>query len=127
MKWIALAPSAAIAGMLLVTSAYAMEPEPEFYRYELPDNMMGAWSMADEEGNMERVPEGQGDFHMEKYWFNGVDTECAIRNVEKLGEAYTVHAHCRIVDEDYNPEHQWYEVLQFELHGNILHVENVGG
>jgi hypothetical protein len=87
--------------------------------------MMGAWSLENEEGNMERAPKDGGDIYFEKYWFTRVDTECAVRSVNKVGEAYTVAAHCHIIDDPNSP--QWDITIELEVHGDILHWENVGG
>jgi hypothetical protein len=76
-----------LAGMLLLLAAPA-------YADELPDAMLGSWTMGDEEGIMDRTDKESGDFVVEKDAYYAVDTACTILHVEKLENSYIVQSTC---------------------------------
>ena len=80
--------------------------------------------MGDDHNNHERVPDDQADFYVDKTKYSGVDSECEISEAKKLSDnRYLVRAHCQIVDD---PEsRQWDELVEFELNGNVLHLEDI--
>lgn len=94
-----------LAGMMLAFAASAHAEvsyegdKPWLQETQLPDAMMGSWSLGHEEGIMERVGADSGDFNVEKDKYSGVDSERKILHVEKLAEnLYTVQASCAYPD-----------------------------
>jgi hypothetical protein len=89
----------------------------------MPRNMRGSWSMGDENGMHERVPENQGDFYVGRHKLGGVDSECTIKHVQRMAkDKYAVFSHCWIADSDTPPTE---EADVFELIGKELHVYKI--
>jgi hypothetical protein len=84
--------------------------------------MLGDWGIGDEEGLI-RAKEGEGDFHVDKNWYSGVDDECKILKVQKQAEnLYTVQASCNWVDSNLPPK---IFINEFELKGDKLLITPV--
>ena len=77
-----------LAGILLLLAA-------PVYADELPDTMMGWWDFDGENGETLIRSDGDGEFHVSKDSYLGVDDICRILKVEKQTEnLYTVQASC---------------------------------
>jgi hypothetical protein len=89
-----------LAGMLLLLAAPA-------YADELPDTMMGWWDFDGENGETLVRRDGDGEFHVSKDSYMGVDDICRILKVEKQTEnLYALQASCTYVDkpkDDHSP------------------------
>jgi hypothetical protein len=99
------------------------------YAVELPDAMMGSWTMGDEEGIMDRAGKDTGDFLVEKEHYYAVDTACDILHIEKIGNSYIVQANCHF-DDSGGPDSSYQphtETSEFEMKGDRLRVTPATG
>ena len=114
-----------LAGVML---AFAF---PAYAADTLPDAMLGNWTMGDEEGVMDRADKDSGDFFVEKDTYYAVDTICAIKHVEKLGNSYIVQAICKYdsgdVDDKDAPFPPTPNTSEFEMKGDRLRVTPATG
>lgn len=112
MKWLLLAST------LISSSALADE---------LPTSMMGAWTMGDEEGIMDRAVNDPSDFIVEKHRYLTVDFVCIITHIKKLSENdYIVQSRCEYDggDDKIPPS---INVSEFEMKGKRLRVTPATG
>jgi hypothetical protein len=112
-------------GAVVFGAVTAHAADPLEHASELPAAMQGAWSIGDEDGNHERVPNGESaDFYVGKTEYSGVDTECKIAEAKRLSDnRCQVRAHCQIADDP--ASNQWHDLVEFELRGDVLHVEDI--
>jgi hypothetical protein len=113
-----------IAAAIIISTAFAMAQDT------LPAAMMGNWTMADEEGIMNRADKDSGDFLVEREHYYAVDTACDILRIEKLTvTSYLVQASCHYDDESVNPPPFPPQVStsEFELKGDKLRVTSATG
>lgn len=69
----------------------------------MPEAMLGDWSIARQDGVLERAKEGH--FSIDKHMYAVVDEECEVIKVEKQSETlYTVEASCKDAGSDLKPE-----------------------
>lgn len=99
------------------------------YAAELPDEMLGSWSMGDEQGIMDRVPDDQADFDVQRDRYHTVDFECEIKYVSAMMREhpfYLVQAVCHYDggDDVYPPKTN---LSEFEMVGDRLKVTPVHG
>jgi hypothetical protein len=110
-----------LAGILLLLAAPA-HADPQ-----LPDAMMGSWTMADEEGIMDRTSPDSGDFDVKKDYYYAIDTACKILHVERVGNSYIVQASCYYEGGPPPSVLPVTDTSEFELKGDRLRVTPATG
>ena len=114
-----------LAGVMLAFAS------PAYAEVQLPDAMLGSWSMGDEEGIMDRTDKDSGDFVVEKDAYYAVDTACTIVHIEKLENSYIVQASCAYDDggvgDSDPPFPPTINTSEFEMKGDRLRVTPATG